>query len=388
MENLTSLMIQRIQHHPQQRIPFAEYMSSVLYDPEYGYYTSGKNLFGKSGDFRSSPHLSADFAELIAQQALEMWQTLDKPNPFFWVEMGAGTGVFARDFLAYSQTLDSQYWQSLRYILTEKSPALIAVQQTELFLYESQYPGKVQWLTLEDLSPITGCFFSNELVDAFPVHRVGFHDGVLQEIYVTVNGKDSPQFTEEWGEVSDPRLQTYFEWVGVPFSGSTYPEGYCTEVNLAALQWITEVAEKLVRGYVLTIDYGYSADQYYTPLRKHGTLLCYYKHTTNADPYQNLGSQDITAHVDFTALQKQGESLGLMTMGITHQSFFLSALGLVNRLQALQETDPKDMGDALQHRNALHLLVDPLGLGNFWVLLQAKGLGSPPPLLQGLRTPG
>lgn len=379
-------MIQRIQNHPQQRIPFAEYMSSVLYDPDYGYYTSGKNLFGKSGDFRSSPHLSADFAELIAQQALEMWQTLGKPDPFVWVEMGAGTGIFARDFLAYSQTLDDQYWQSLRYILTEKSPALIAVQQTELFLYESQYPGKVQWSTLEDLSPITGCFFSNELVDAFPVHRVGLDNGVLQERYVTVQG-DPPRLTEQWGSISDPRLQSYFEWVGVPFPGSTYADGYCTEVNLAALQWITEVTEKLTRGYVLTIDYGYSADQYYTPLRKDGTLLCYYKHTTNADPYQNPGSQDITAHVDFTALQKQGESAGLKTLGITQQSFFLSALGLVNRLNALQETDPKDIADTLQHRNALHLLVDPLGLGSFWILLQSKGLEAQGSLFQGLRTP-
>ncbi|MGC8714963.1 MAG: SAM-dependent methyltransferase, partial [Leptodesmis sp.] len=165
-----------------------------------------------------------------------------------------------------------------------------------------------------------------------------------------------------------------------------YLDHYQTEVNLAALEWMAAVASRLQRGYVLTIDYGYSSDRYYNPVRSQGTLQCYYQHRHHSDPYRYVGQQDITAHVDFTALQKQGERWGLDTLGFTKQGLFLMALGLGDRIAALSQstaTDAKTIQDILFRRDALQRLVDPTGLGNFGVLIQSKGVPTDQ-LLQGL----
>jgi SAM-dependent MidA family methyltransferase len=154
-------------------------------------------------------------------------------------------------------------------------------------------------------------------------------------------------------------------------------------VNLAASDWLSPVAKRLKRGFVLTIDYGYSADRYYLPSRHQGTLQCYYRHRHHNDPYIHVGQQDITAHVNFTALERQGEAFGLQQVGFTQQGLFLMALGLGDRIAALSSADTargqeiagaKDLVAIMQRRQALHQLFDPMGLGNFGVLVQSKGL--------------
>jgi SAM-dependent MidA family methyltransferase len=159
-------------------------------------------------------------------------------------------------------------------------------------------------------------------------------------------------------------------------------------VNLVALDWIATVAEKLDRGYVLTIDYGYPAQRYYQPSRSQGTLQCYYQHSHHNDPYIYVGDQDITAHVDFTALQRYGEQCGLETVGFTQQGLFLMALGLGERFTQLTQTEAtssEDLHDRLRHRDALHQLINPMGLGGFGVLIQSRGFTGEHPELKGLR---
>ena len=377
----------RIVHSPQQRLTFAEYMNLVLYHPKYGYYSLKKTKIGKSGDFLTSPSLSADFAELLGKQFLQIWEILGKPQTFSLVEMGAGEGVLAFDLLSYLQSYHPDCFAALQYIIIEQSSSLIARQQEKLdnFVDNSSKICWRSWSEMEDNSQV-GCFFANELVDAFPVHSVTINEGKLQEVYITLK---EGKLTEAIGELSTQKLKEYFALIDIDILGQDYREGYRTEVNLAALEWIEQVNNKLKAGYLLTIDYGYSAQRYYNPQRYQGTIKCYYQHRHHDDPYVNLGYQDITAHVDFTALERHGESLGLKPVGLTQQGLFLMALGLGDRLSELS-SGKLNITEVLKRREILHQLIDPAGLGRFNVLIQCKNLNEiqAQKILTGLKIPG
>ncbi|MBD2144127.1 class I SAM-dependent methyltransferase [Sphaerospermopsis sp. FACHB-1194] len=383
---------------PQKRITFAEYMDMVLYHPDQGYYSSNAvNIGFQGGDFFTSSSLCDDFGELLAVQFYQMWENLDRPKSFDLVEMGAGIGVLASQILNYLKINYSDFFDVIEYIIIEKSPSLRQEQQQKLQEFS------VRWLNLEEITPnsIIGCFFSNELIDAFPVHQFTIAEGKLQEIYVTTSQDLTPQppslqekgdnnnfphlvgeelgkksnieFIEVVGEASTPQLAEYLQLVGIDISQNAYEEGYRSEINLAALDWLSIVADCLQRGYVLTIDYGYPASRYYHPRRSQGTLQCYYQHRHHNNPYINIGKQDITAHVDFTALEKWGKRCGLNQVGWTQQGLFLMALGLGERIAALSYQQ-QSISQLLKRREALHQLISPEGLGNFGVLVQSKGL--------------
>jgi SAM-dependent MidA family methyltransferase len=367
---LCAFITEKIEESPQKRITFAQYMDWVLYHPDYGYYSTNKVNIGKHGDFLTSPRLSADFGEVLGEQFVEMWEFLGKPQNFTLVEMGAGQGILAADILPYIQNKYSMFFQNLQYIIVEKSPALIAEQKKHLRDYQL-----VKWQEWDDIADnsIVGCFFSNELIDALPVHQVVIKESKIQEIYLTI---ESASIREIVDNISTTKIIDYFDLLGIDLSGNVYGEGYRSEVNLAALDWMKTVTSKLQRGYLLTIDYGYPAHRYYNPYRREGTLQCYYRHRHHNDPYINIGNQDITAHVNFTSLEKQGELSGLAKIGSTQQCLFLMALGLGDRISALSTKDAEvlDIGTFLKRRDALHQLIDPMGLGGFEVLLQCKGL--------------
>ncbi|MEH2197342.1 class I SAM-dependent methyltransferase [Nostoc sp.] len=360
---------------PQQRITFAQFMDMVLYHPEYGYYSSDALKIGfKGGDFFTSPNLCADFGELLAEQFFQMWEILGKPIPFSLVEMGAGQGLLALHILKYHQLHYPDFFTALEYIIVEKSPTLRQEQQQRLQDFS------VRWCNLEDIPPnaIVACFFSNELVDAFPVHQFTLETGELREIYITTDSNEKEtclSFVEVTGEPSTLQLAEYLDLVEMDFSQSAYPDGYRSEINLAALEWLSIVADRLQRGYVLTIDYGYPASRYYNPRRSQGTLQCYYQHRFHDNPYINIGQQDITAHVDFTALERWGEKCNLKNIGFIQQGLFLMALGLGDRIAALSY-QKQPLLELLQRRDALHQLIDPTGLGGFGVLIQSKGLNN------------
>ena len=377
---LCQILVQRIAQSPHQRITFAEFMDLALYHPQHGYYSSQSKRGGIQRDFFTSPHLGCDFGELLAAQFAQIWEILDRPNPFTLVEMGAGQGLLVQDVVRYLHRHHFECFAALEYIIIEKSTSLIAEQQHRLQSLTQSWQN-LHWRTWDDIpsQSIVGCCFSNELVDAFPVHQVAIESGELREVYVTTGKQDERGSTNPFIEVTAPlstsRLASYFDLIELDFPSETYPEGYRSEVNLAALGWLETVADRLQQGYLLTIDYGYPAHRYYSPTRTQGTLQCYLQHAHHSDPYLAIGRQDITAHVNFTALERQGAQYSLQTVGFTQQGLFLMALGLGDRIAALSQPDPdRSLQDLLQRREALHALANPMGLGNFGVLIQSKGL--------------
>ncbi len=374
---LATLIQQKIISHPYSRITFAEYMDLALYHPEYGYYTNKRVNLGRKGDFFTSPHLGPDFGELLALQFVQMWEILGQPNPFTLVEMGAGQGILATDILKYLLTHHVDFFNHLQYIIIERSPTLIAQQQQRL-QQEIGVSDRYHWYSWEQIpsQSITGCLFSNELVDAFPVHKIIIKAGKLQEIYVTTTKRtpaDLPLFTEIIDEPSTQKLAEYLNLVEIDLTNYSDIDEYRSEVNLAALDWMDTVNQRLQRGYVLTIDYGYTAKHFYHPSRQQGTLKCYYRHQHHDHPYIYVGEQDLTSHVNFTALEKKGELSGLERLGFQPQEYFLMALGLGERLRTLT-TQPTNLQTVLNRRDALHQLINPTGLGGFGVLVQGKGL--------------
>jgi SAM-dependent MidA family methyltransferase len=370
----------RILATPNRRITFAQFMDWALYEPDVGYYGAHRQKIGAKGDFVTSPHFGADFGELLAEQFLEFWIALDKPTPFQIVEMGAGQGLIAQDVLHYLRDRArtqpdsdySQFWDALHYIISEKATAMIAEQQYHLKPFLNHHK-KLSWQPLEALADdsIIGCFFSNELVDALPVHRMVLQQGKPQEIYVTWD--KGRGFIETIAEPSSPALKQYLDWLEIDLTSNQYPENYQTEICLVALDWLATVARKLQRGYILTIDYRHTAAQYYSPQRSQGTLQCYFQQSHHSDPYWAVGYQDITTHANFTALQQKGQELGLRTINLTQQGLFLMGLGLGDRITANVDNAGNNLMAVLQRREALHALVNPMGVGGFGVLLQGKG---------------
>lgn len=363
---LVKIISDSINNSSQQRITFAQYMELALYHSQFGYYSSNASQISESGDFLTAPHLATDFGEMLAIQLQQIWEILERPLLFTLVEMGAGTGRLAAQILDYVDRTYPDFFESIDYIIIETSSMMIDAQKKNLH----QLP--VRWCHWDDLkdSSIVGCYLSNELIDALPVHQITIAEHKLQEIYVTqnING----EFREHICELSTDRLVQYWQLNQIDLLNDKYPDGYRTEVNLAALDWLQTVSKKLQCGYVISIDYGYSADRYYNPMRQ-GTLQCYYQHSYHNNPYINIGNQDLTAHVDFTALQRQGELLGLQTVGFTQQGMFLMALGLGDQIAAIPSSGG-DIQSLLKRRQNLHQLIDPMALGKFGVLIQSKGL--------------
>jgi SAM-dependent MidA family methyltransferase len=386
---LKAAIIEAIQTSPERHITFERFMEMALYHPEEGYYTRRAGLIGPKGDFYTAPRLTPVFGELVGKQIAEFWERLGSPSKFRVVEMGAGQGLLAGDILTRLQAGYPALWAALRYTIVEISEPLRQAQRHHLEVMPggADRIGKVDWCTLAELGPgeIEGCFISNELLDAFPVHLITVKDGQWRELYVALD-TDNHHFKEEVGPLSDPALAAYF--AALKLNSAKYEDGYRTEVNLRMFNWLEDVTQALGKGYVLTIDYGYPATQRYHPLRREGSLQCYSSHRVHDNPYINIGWQDITSHVDFTGLQQHGEKLGLTTLGLTKQAPFLLGLGLGEKLAGIKGRnltyhDPA----ARQHlaeRNALQTLINPSGMGNFGILFQALNLPPGAEKLSGL----
>lgn len=368
-KELIGVLLERIQQKG--TIPFVEFMDLVLYHPQHGYYNSPKEKIGPRGDYYTSPSVHPIFGHLIARQLHEMWEILDRPSPFTIAEMGAGRGLLCSDILHYIRENLPVFYEVILYLLTEKSPPFKAEQRILLTPFaESQ---KIKWASPERLlsgeEPFTGCLLSNELIDALPVHIVQQEKGQLAEIYVAYQ---NDSFVENTGFPSTPALEEYFHSFGSPLK-----DGQRAEVNLKALEWLEGVSRCLHRGFVLTIDYGYEAGELYHPDRREGTLLCYFRHSTSSNPYRHIGHQDITAHVNFTALIKKGEALGLAQAGYTEQYKFLTALGLLQDLENWEKKSSRSPGpDFFKNKLAMKSFLIPGGMGTlFKVLAQRKGVG-------------
>ena len=333
------------------KITFAQFMDMALFSPDGGYYTSGGP---QKRDYYTAPAAHPVFGALVALHLEHTWELMGSPSPFYVVEVGAGSCALARDIAAYSSALSPAYSSALEYIGVDYAPSPPSQADVQAV--------RGRGLPFRD---VVGCVISNELLDAFPVHRFAVQGGRLKEVYVTL---EEGWLVDALDEPSTPMLERRLSGLGVDL-----PEGFRGEVNLAMDDWVEELSHALSRGLALTIDYGHEARDLYSPARSGGTLRCYYDHVLEGNPYRRIGRQDITAHVDFTSLARSGEGSGLSTVGLTTQREFLHSLGFSTFLDSLsgmaltqRERDSNRMG--------MLDLVKAGGMGDFKVLAQAKGL--------------
>ncbi len=339
-------------------INFETFMDMCLYYPGLGYYAKDTTKIGRVGDFYTSPHLHSMFGAMLGRQMEEMWMIIGKPEIFHAVEMGAGMGYLAKDMLEYLK--NRNIFQHIRYVIVEISPHMKANQERLL----SEFRDKVSWASsINELESVTGCFMSNELLDAFPVRLVEM-DNELKEIFVSVEEDD----LVELKMACSKEVVEYFQEFSIELS-----KGYRTEVNLKIKEWLREVSNKLSQGFILTIDYGYSAHNYYSEDRNRGTLLCYHQHQINENSYRNIGEQDLTAHVNFSSLKKWGDKLGLKTIGFCPQGTYLVSLGIDEVIIELYGDSP----DAFEIAKVKGLIL-PQGMGaSHNVMIQYNGDGEP-----------
>ena len=347
-------------------LSFAAFMEQCLYHPQYGYYMTDRQRIGKAGDFFTSSSVHALFGGLIARQLVQMDELLGEET-FQVVEQGAGEGHLALDILDALAVSAPQLYQRLSYTLVERGPESRQRQAATL----EKHAARVSWCDEQEWTLEQGCFLSNELIDAFPVHVLEKHDGQLREVIV-VNQSDG-RFSEELRDLSTPALADYFEWLG-----AAPLEGNRAEANLGAPCWMREVGGRIQKGFVLTIDYGYPSTELYAPYRRTGTLMCYHRHQADDNPYDKVGEKDLTAHVDFSALQKAGEEAGLKTLWFGEQYRFLMSLGFVEELMALEAKTSDEQEARVLRLTLKNLIIPEEGMGEtFKVLVQGKNVGEP-----------
>jgi len=323
---------------------FDEFMKLALYHPQYGYYTK-KPKIGREGDFYTSVSVGPLFGRLLARQFLQMWELLGQPDPFWIVEQGAHDGQLARDILEWCATEAPEFRGVVRYAVVD-GPHVPDTVARSLLQLERDKP--------------EGVFFSNELVDAFPVRAVAMRKGEWMERLVTV-GKDGFAWTEKTIDSMDLKLAVAERRV-------PELEGYTTEIALRARDWMQKVAEVMYRGYVLTIDYGFLSHHYYAPHRSTGTLTAYARHQRVQNVLASVGEQDITTHVDFTWLSRAGRRGGLTNLGFVDQQRFLTGIAHDELAGA-----PGPRAGVAENTQAWQTLTHPQHLGaKFFALVQAK----------------
>lgn len=339
-------------------VTFAWFMEQALYHPEFGYYSSGQCQIGRRGDYFTNVSVGPLFGRLLAGQFAEMWKILGQPADFTIVEQGAHHGDFARDVLTAAREQAPEFFSVLRYCVIEPF-SILQQRQAEVLC---DFDGKVAWeKSLDQMEPFCGVHFSNELLDAMPVHLISREKGSdgWQERCVVESGAGFA-FVER--PIGDENLGRQLAKIPCDL-----PSPYQTEINVAALKWVETVARKLARGFILAVDYGYARDQFYAPERSSGTLQCYAGHRTESSPLERVGHTDITAHVEWTSVAERAEECGLTLTGFTDQHHFITGL--------LSQRTPQE-----SERRALQTLLHPELLGTRFQYLALRKHVPPAPL--------
>jgi SAM-dependent MidA family methyltransferase len=346
-------------------IPFAEFMRECLYHSEHGYYSRAGAR--RLGDYYTSVDVHAIFGRLLARQLAEMWELLGSPRSFLAVESGAGVGRLAANVLDFAARELPEFYAATEYIAVECSAARRAEHAARLTSHFAAR--RVSTATKIPAAIPAGCIFSNELLDALPVHRVTMEGGRLREVFL---GLEGDHFAEVLREPSTPLIEQYFRGQGIALQ-----EGQHAEACLDACRWIEDAGSAIGRGFVMTIDYGHEACALYDERHNRGTLLAYRDHAITENVLDAPGGQDLTAHVNFTALDLWGRPSGLQRTGLVTQSQFLVALGRANEFADLYEPGQSEV-EKLRARLLLKNLIHPEGLGEkFQVLIQHKGIENP-----------
>jgi SAM-dependent MidA family methyltransferase len=348
---------------------FRDWMEAALYDAQDGYYRRRtRERWGREGDYRTSPERSPLFAATFARYFASLYDTLGQPDSWTIFEAGAGAGHFARGVLLTLQRDYRNVFQATRYIIDEESEDA----REESCRALSQFSERVEYLRLSELAPgfDTGIVFSNELLDAFPVHRVTMRAGQLMELFVGTE-KRTGAFTWTEGEPSSPRLSSYFEREKIRLN-----EGQMAEVNLAAGEWLERIARIIKRGYVITVDYGAEAGELYSaPHRREGTLRAFRRHRFVEDVLAHPGEQDLTTTIDWTNLKRVGHEYGLHTMSLEPQDQFLLRAGLLDQLERMT-AQAEGEAEVIILRTSVREMILPGGMSaSFQVLMQEKRSG-------------
>jgi SAM-dependent MidA family methyltransferase len=350
-------------------ITFARFMERALYEPGLGYYRRGRPGPGREGDFLTAPETHAIFGRAIGRQLDEVWSRLDQPRPFVLREYGAGVGTLARTMLDGLEQEGSALLGAVRYEPIEVEAERITTLAANL---AAGGHGAALATPPHPPGPVTGVVLANEVLDALPVHRLVWRDDRLRELFVDWrNGR----FVEVEGEPSTPALRARLEDEGVRLA-----EGQQAEVCLVLDAWVADAAAGLERGLLLLVDYGYSARELYGRRRMAGTLMAYVGHRAHDDPFVNVGRQDLTAHVDVTAVQRAADAAGLERLGVTTQAEFLVALDVQGLLQEAQADPTMTLERYVALRSGLMRLLDPRATGRFRVMAFGRGLATDPPL--------
>ena len=358
MTPLEELLAERICRHGP--IPFADFMRECLYHPVHGYYTKAEAK--RFADYYTSVDVHPIFGRLLARKFAWMWEQLERPKEFVLVEGGAGVGRLALHIMDFCEAKQPEFYNAVHYVAVDRSTS--RREQAAMRLRRHAGTGRA-WIVPEIPKQVrAGCICSNELMDALAVHRVVMQRGTLQEIFV---GYENGKFVDVIAPVSTCAINEYFAAQGVTLS-----EGQHAEVGLEACDWFTEVARRIERGFVLTIDYGHRAGELFDEHHMRGTLLAYRGHRVSEDFYASPGEQDLTAHVNFTALETWGRRAGLETEEFTTQTAFLLALGQPNEFSDLYDEGQSET-DQIRARLQLKTLIHHEGMGErFHVLVQRK----------------
>ena len=324
-------LTERIRQHLNRTgsLSFADYMQRALYTPNLGYYANGLPKIGDQGDFITAPEISPIFSHCLANQAQQILETLSEKNI---LEFGAGRGTMAKDILLHFIEND---WPLDHYFILELSADLKATQQATLkAALPDEWYQKVQWLERLPKQPLQGVILANEVLDAMPCERLKFEPDQVSQAFVTFD-ETQQAFQWDYRPITEPSLLKQANAL-LPYIGEPDHKGYFTEINRHIAPWLQSLSDLLTQGLVLLIDYGYVRQEYYQPARHMGTLRCHYQHRAHSDPFFYPGLQDITAHIDFTAVAESGFDAGFKVAGFTTQAHFLMGSGL------LQANPPHD----------------------------------------------
>lgn len=346
--NLSHLIKNQLHENPE--LSFEQFMHMALYHPEYGYYTGALPKLGQWGDFITAPELSTLFGKTLANQCYQILTSLLNPAI---LEFGAGTGKLCVDILCHLETLGLL---PEHYYILEVSGHLKATQQQLIADTIPHLAHKITWLTGWPQLPFEGIIIANEVLDAMPVHRFLKTEQEILESFVILNPEDA--FEESFRRCTHSRLEEYLQEILPPL-----PLPYQSEVNLFVDDWIQQCSASLKAGAMLIIDYGFPRHEYYHPDRKHGTLMCHYRHQSHPNPFIHVGEQDITAHVDFTQVAEAALKAGLQVNGFTNQAAFLLSNGLLDLV------DQQDNRQQLNDLRAVKLLTHPSEMGELFKVM-------------------
>lgn len=338
-------------------ISFAEYMEAVLYHPELGYYNAPNFNLGKNGDYTTASEISSLYAKCFAQQCAAIFKTLGYQNI---LEIGAGTGHFARDLISSLFDLSED---KLQYFIYEKSPLLESKQKNEL-RKNSNFYSHIKWVKKLPQN-FKGIIIANEVLDALPVHCFKIEEGEVKEKCV---GWEVNHFT--WSLKTPPKNSVFEKKTKELLNRYEFSSGYESEINLNLSSFIQSLADSLHTGIILLADYGYGRGEYYHPQRYKGTLTCFHQHKRSENPFLMPGLQDITAHVDFTKVIEDATDAGLQLAGFTSQAAFLLSCGLV---KIAEEEEKKLLAiEKVNFHQAIKLLTFPSEMGECVKIMALK----------------